>query len=80
MPAEEWVGVAVGGAGGEQKVCRLPAPGQVPIAALVGVMLLVCQSTFSWSSLRVMRKIPRADALVIVLVSAVTVTQNLAKV
>ena len=70
----------MGGAGGEQKVPSPRAPGQVPIAALVGVMLLVCQSTFSWSSLRVMRKIPRADALVIVLVSAVTVTQNLAKV
>ena len=41
-----------------------PLLGQVPVASLVGVMLLVCYSTFSWSSLRIMRKIPRTDAFV----------------
>ena len=57
-----------------------PVLGQVPVASLVGVMLLVCYSTFSWSSLRLMRgRIPRTDAAVIVLVSAVTVYQDLAK-
>lgn len=60
-------------------VATAPLLGQVPIAALVGVMLLVCQATFSWSSLRVMRKIPKIDALVILLVSFVTVKEDLAK-
>jgi len=60
-------------------VCAAPLLGQVPVPALVGVMLLVCQSTFSWSSLRIMGKIPRLDAAVIVLVSAVTVVEDLAK-
>ena len=39
-------------------VACAPLLSSVPIASLVGVMLLVCQSTFSWSSLRLMRKIP----------------------
>jgi len=59
-------------------VCFAPLLGQVPVAALVGVMLLVCQSTFSWSSLRIMGKIPRLDAAVIMLVSVVTVVEDLA--
>jgi len=42
-------------------------------------MLLVCQSTFSWSSLRLLRKIPTLDALVIALVSIVTVQRDLAQ-
>ena len=41
-----------------------PLLGQVPVASLVGVMLLVCYSTFSWSSLRIMRKIPKTDAFI----------------
>mmetsp|Transcript_15664 Transcript_15664/g.43381 ORF Transcript_15664/g.43381 Transcript_15664/m.43381 type:complete len:662 (+) Transcript_15664:201-2186(+) len=56
-----------------------PLLANVPIAALVGVMLTVCQSTFSWSSLRIMHKIPRLDAFVIFLVSFVTVRDDLAK-
>eukprot|EP00930_Biecheleria_cincta_P087154 TRINITY_DN76401_c0_g1_i1.p1 TRINITY_DN76401_c0_g1~~TRINITY_DN76401_c0_g1_i1.p1 ORF type:complete len:611 (+),score=79.81 TRINITY_DN76401_c0_g1_i1:250-1833(+) len=59
-------------------VAAAPLLGQVPIAALVGIMFIVCESTFAWSSLRVMRKIPRADAVVIVLVSLVTVYKDLA--
>ncbi|SHI09115.1 SulP family inorganic anion transporter [Ferrimonas marina] len=50
----------------------------IPIAALVGVMFMVVLGTFEWSSFRIMRKIPMADALVIVLVSAVTVITDLA--
>lgn len=60
-------------------VAAAPVLGTVPIASLVGVMLLVCQSTFSWSSLRILRKIPRLDALVIGLVSVVTVQRDLAQ-
>ncbi len=51
---------------------------QIPIAALVGVMFIVVIGTFEWSSFRIMKKIPRADAFVIVLVSAVTVFTDLA--
>ncbi len=50
----------------------------VPVAALVGVMFMVVFGTFEWSSFRVMTKVPRSDALVIVLVSAVTVMTDLA--
>ncbi len=50
----------------------------IPIAALVGVMFMVVIGTFAWSSLRIMNKIPRVDAFVIVLVSALTVMYDLA--
>ncbi len=50
----------------------------VPVAALVGVMFMVVIGTFEWSSLRVMNKVPVSDALVIILVSAVTVATDLA--
>lgn len=50
----------------------------IPIAALVGVMFIVVISTFAWSSLRIMRKIPKSDAFVLVLVSLVTVATDLA--
>ena len=60
-------------------VAAAPLLAAVPVAALVGVMLLVCQSTFSWSSLRIIGKIPRLDAAIILLVSAVTVIEDLAK-
>ena len=50
----------------------------IPIAALVGVMFVVVIATFEWSSFRIMRKIPRNDAFVLVLVSAVTVATDLA--
>lgn len=51
---------------------------QIPLAALVGVMFMVVIATFEWSSFRVMRKIPRSDALIIILVSIVTVIVDLA--
>ncbi|MBN7795996.1 SulP family inorganic anion transporter [Parahaliea mediterranea] len=51
---------------------------QIPLAALTGVMFIVVIGTFEWSSFRVLRKIPRSDALVLVLVSAVTVATDLA--
>ncbi len=50
----------------------------IPIAALVGVMFMVVIGTFAWSSLRVMTKVPKVDAFIIILVSAVTVTYDLA--
>ncbi len=51
---------------------------RIPIAALVGVMFVVVIGTFSWSSLRIIQKVPVSDAMVIILVSAVTVVTNLA--
>ena len=51
---------------------------QVPIAALVGVMFMMVIETFAWSSFRIIRKIPAADAFVLVTVSAVTVIYDLA--
>ncbi|HEX8834401.1 MAG TPA: SulP family inorganic anion transporter, partial [Abditibacteriaceae bacterium] len=50
----------------------------VPMAALIGVMFVVVIETFAWSSLRILNKIPRADAFVLILVSLVTVFTNLA--
>ena len=51
---------------------------QIPVAALIGVMFIVVIGTFEWSSLRIINKIPRADFLIIVLVSGVTVISDLA--
>lgn len=51
---------------------------QVPIAALVGVMFMVVIGTFAWSSFRILRKIPRSDAFVLILVSGMTVVFDLA--
>jgi SulP family sulfate permease len=56
-----------------------PLLAMVPISALVGVMLLVCHSTFAWSSLRLFGKVPKTDMLIILLVSFVTVYEDLAK-
>lgn len=50
----------------------------IPMAALVGVMFMVVFGTFEWSSLRIMGKIPKTDAFVLVLVSGVTVFTDLA--
>ncbi len=51
---------------------------QVPIAALVGVMFMMVIETFAWSSFRIARKIPVADLVVLIIVSAVTVFFDLA--
>ena len=50
----------------------------IPLAALVGVMFMVVIGTFAWNSLRIMSKIPWTDAFVIILVTGVTVWQDLA--
>jgi SulP family sulfate permease len=51
---------------------------RIPLAALVGVMLVVAQQTFAWGSLRVLGKVPRNDALVILAVTVITVFTDLA--
>ncbi|MDO6760266.1 SulP family inorganic anion transporter [Tamlana sp. 2_MG-2023] len=51
---------------------------QVPIAALIGVMFMMVIETFAWSSFRILKKIPKSDAVVLIVVSAVTVIFDLA--
>ena len=55
-----------------------PLIAQIPLAALVGVMFMVVIGTFAWNSLQMMTRIPKTDAAVIVLVTAVTVWHDLA--
>jgi SulP family sulfate permease len=45
----------------------------VPMAALVGLMFMVAIGTFEWASLKVFRKVPAHDVLVMVVVTLVTV-------
>ncbi|EEX08141.1 sulfate transporter family protein [Ruegeria lacuscaerulensis ITI-1157] len=51
---------------------------QIPLAALVGVMFMVVIGTFAWNSFNILRKVPRTDAFVIILVTVVTVMEDLA--
>lgn len=46
---------------------------KVPMAALVGLMFMVAIGTFEWASLKVFRKVPQIDFIVMVLVTLVTV-------
>ncbi len=50
-----------------------PVIGKLPMAALVGVMMVVAIGTFEWSSFRVINKMPKADILIGIVVAAVTV-------
>ncbi len=50
----------------------------VPLAALTGLMMMVVIGTFAWASIRIIKKIPREDAFVILLVTGVTVAHDLA--
>ncbi len=51
---------------------------RIPIAALVGVMFVVCEKTFEWGTFKVFGKIPKQDAFVIAVVTVATVFTNLA--
>ena len=53
---------------------------QIPMAALVGVMVMVSIGTFDWQSIRELPKTPRADAFVMIVTVAIVVyTHDLAK-
>lgn len=53
---------------------------QIPMAALVGVMIMVSIGTFDWSSLKSMTKIPITDSIVmLVTVITVVATHDLSK-
>jgi SulP family sulfate permease len=45
----------------------------VPMAALTGLMIMVAIGTFEWASLRTIRRMPKSDILVMVLVTLVTI-------
>ena len=51
---------------------------RIPLAALIGVMFVVCQKTFAWGSLRLFGKVPQADIFVGLLVAGVTLVFDLA--
>lgn len=46
---------------------------QIPMAALVGLMFMVAIGTFEWASLKIIRKVPGTDVVVMFLVAMVTV-------
>ncbi|MAW65432.1 MAG: sodium-independent anion transporter [Flavobacteriales bacterium] len=50
----------------------------IPIAALVGVMFMVVIGTFAWKSFKTLFIVPKTDAFVIVLVTTITVIEDLA--
>ena len=49
----------------------------IPLAALVGVMFVVCYHTFDWTSFKIANK-PKQDVAIIIIVTAATVVFNLA--
>lgn len=52
---------------------------QVPMAALTGLMIMVAIGTFEWASLRAIRRMPKSDIFVMVVVTLITaVLHNLA--
>lgn len=52
---------------------------QLPMAALTGLMIMVSIGTFEWASLKTLRRMPKSDILVMVLVTLVTIVlHNLA--
>lgn len=56
-----------------------PVIEQIPMAALVGVMVMVAISTFKWGSFRLIFKMPKSDVFVGVLVALITILlKNLA--
>lgn len=56
-----------------------PVIEQIPMAALVGVMMMVAIGTFRWISIRLINKMPKSDILVGILVAGITVLlKNLA--
>lgn len=50
----------------------------IPIAALTGIMFMVVISTFEWSTFKLMNNIKKTDAGIIVLVTIITVYEDIA--
>ena len=45
----------------------------VPMAALVGVMIMVAIGTFEWASLKIFNKMPKKDVFLVIIVALITV-------
>ncbi|WP_373072894.1 SulP family inorganic anion transporter [Sulfurimonas sp.] len=50
----------------------------IPVAVLVGIMFMVSIGTFEWSSFSHIKHMPRSDAFVMVIVTVITVVEDLA--
>ena len=50
----------------------------IPLAALVGVMMMVVIETFEWATFKLVKHIPKYDAFIIIVVTLVTVFTDLA--
>ncbi|MBK3519299.1 SulP family inorganic anion transporter [Carboxylicivirga marina] len=56
-----------------------PVIEMIPVAALIGVMFMVAYGTFEWSSIKNIKKTPKDDFLIMIIVAVVTVVfHNLA--
>ncbi|MGA0368333.1 MAG: SulP family inorganic anion transporter [Kiritimatiellia bacterium] len=53
-----------------------PVIGQIPIAALTGVMFMVVIGTFEWSTFSTFGKVPRSEIFVILCVTLITVLEH----
>ncbi len=53
-----------------------PVIEQIPMAALVGVMMMVAITTFEWASFRIIKKMPVSDIFVGIVVAAITVIRH----
>ncbi|MDY9923152.1 SulP family inorganic anion transporter [Methanobacterium sp.] len=49
---------------------------KIPMAALVGLMFMVSIGTFEWTSLKIIKKVPRTDVVVMITVASITVLFN----
>jgi SulP family sulfate permease len=50
-----------------------PIIGQLPLAALTGVMIMVAIGTFEWASFKTFRRMPSSDVFVMVVVTLITI-------
>lgn len=50
-----------------------PVIGELPIAALTGVMIMVAIGTFEWTSFRIFGRMPKADIIIMLIVTVITV-------
>ncbi len=50
-----------------------PIIGKMPVAALVGVMIMVSVGTFEWASFKAIKRFPKSDIFVMVVVTLITV-------
>ena len=48
----------------------------IPMAALVGVMFMVSINTFEWASFRMIKRVPKVDFIVMLIVTIITVLFN----